>query len=438
MIRRRLTLGVLTPVALTYQLPDWMLLPEGPRTPPITLSADKDVETMLSVREYMTEPVMYVTSGPELVAKYQFLCRTPFKIGENSFLGEGVTEEQHHHAIKELVGWHPIVCSKTMLEMLFNEPQLLIVYRVSLEIEMVYAPSNEDREELPRLTVDDMIAIVEGEPLSTEEERNNVPNEEEEHEEEAYWEEMLDAERHFAVNVPPAPRPTNGVLGPPICPNLRVTAPPTPTTALIVDDDEASYTASSDALNDSENNLVLPPPIPNSENVINLSEAVGQEEDSTAIQNGITAPLTQHANGGPPTANPNNGGPSLDLTLGIGNHGNTAAEATIEIQDSESDVDGDSGNITLAPDDLFEGMVFKNKGHFKQHMAVYALRNKFRFKNTRSSPDVMVMNCMSGTCQWRVYATKMKNVENYEVRKAKLHHTCSVDDRVGNSATNLI
>lgn len=96
------------------------------------------------------------------------------------------------------------------------------------------------------------------------------------------------------------------------------------------------------------------------------------------------------------------------------------------------------GNITLAPDDLFEGMVFKNKGHFKQHMALYALRNKFRFKNTRSSPEGMVMNCMSGTCQWRVYATKMKNVESYEVKKAKLHHTFSVDDRVGNSATNLI
>lgn len=65
-----------------------------------------------------------------------------------------------------------------MLDMLFNEHQLLIVYRVSLEIEMVYAPSNEEREEFFRLTVDDMISIVEGEPLSTEEERNNVPNEE--------------------------------------------------------------------------------------------------------------------------------------------------------------------------------------------------------------------------------------------------------------------
>lgn len=100
MIRIRLGLGVLTPVALTYQLPDWMLLPEGPRTPPVTLNNERDVETMLSVREYMTQPVMYVTSRPELVAKYQFLRRTPFKIGERSFLDDGITEEQHHQAIR--------------------------------------------------------------------------------------------------------------------------------------------------------------------------------------------------------------------------------------------------------------------------------------------------------------------------------------------------
>ena len=111
------------------------------------------------------------------------------------------------------------------------------------------------------------------------------PTWEEEHEEEAYWEEMLDVERHFAVNVPPAPRPTNGVLGLPIGPNLRVTAPPTPTIFLIVDDDEASYTASSDALNDSDNNLALPPPIPISENVINLSEAVGRGCSNPKFEN---------------------------------------------------------------------------------------------------------------------------------------------------------
>lgn len=65
-------------------------------------------------------------------------------------------------------------------------------------------------------------------------------------------------------------------------------------------------------------------------------------------------------------------------------------------------------------------------------MALYALRKKFRFRNTHSSPEGIVMRCISGTCQWRVYATKINKVEKYEVRTAKLQHTCSVDDRVGN------
>lgn len=68
MIRIRLNLGILTPVALTYQLPQWMLQPEGSKTPLITLLTDKDVETMASVRDYMSEAVLYVTCGPEQVA----------------------------------------------------------------------------------------------------------------------------------------------------------------------------------------------------------------------------------------------------------------------------------------------------------------------------------------------------------------------------------
>lgn len=99
MIRITLNLGILTPVALTYQLPEWMILPDGPTTPPITLLTDKDVELMASVMDYMADAVLYVTSGPELVAKYQFLCRTPFCIDDKTYLEAGITEEQHRQDI---------------------------------------------------------------------------------------------------------------------------------------------------------------------------------------------------------------------------------------------------------------------------------------------------------------------------------------------------
>ncbi|KAH0928842.1 hypothetical protein HID58_014569 [Brassica napus] len=463
MIRIRLDLGVLTPVALTYQLPEWMLLPEGTTTPPVTLSTDRDVEVMLTVREYMTEPVMYVTSGPELVAKYQFLCRSPFKIGDRSFLGEGITEEQHHEAIKELVGGHPIVCSQSMLELLFNEPQLLIVYRVALEIDMVYAPTPEERAALPRLTVDDMIAIQDGDTIYIDEGRNHAPTEEVLHGEpidvdnlhrafpnltprnvqrhgipleveplnqipslppieEEVTEEHFDAngisemQPNYEVNVTAAPPPTNGALGLPIGPNLRVNAPTTPTTVLVVHDDEASYTGSSDGLNNVDNNRGVAPPIPIGETVINISQALEQgcREDAAPIQNLSSAPLTQQGDGGTRTTTRNHGDPCLDLTLGLGMNNTSASKAIIEIEDSDSEADGDSGGNTS--NNIWSFMLCEKK---------------FRFRNTRSSPEGMVMECISGTCQWRVYATKMKTLEKFEVRKAQLQHTCSVDDRVG-------
>ena len=46
----------------------------------------------------------------------------------------------------DLVGGHPIVCSKHILEIMFNEPQLLIVFCVALEIEMVYGTADDNGE----------------------------------------------------------------------------------------------------------------------------------------------------------------------------------------------------------------------------------------------------------------------------------------------------
>lgn len=64
-----------------------------------------------------------------------------------------------------------------MLEILFTEPQLLSVFRVALQIEMVYAPPAEDMDGYPFLSVDDMISIEEGQSMSTDDESHNVQNE---------------------------------------------------------------------------------------------------------------------------------------------------------------------------------------------------------------------------------------------------------------------
>lgn len=90
------------------------------------------------------------------------------------------------------------------------------------------------------------------------------------------------------------------------------------------------------------------------------------------------------------------------------------------------------GNQTIGYDHLYQGRVFSSRDDFKHHMALYALRNKFRFRHTRSSPNRMVLCCVSLKCMWRVHAIKLKNVENFEIRRVQLQHICSIDERAGN------
>ncbi|CAN6998170.1 unnamed protein product [Brassica rapa subsp. trilocularis] len=254
MIRITLNLGILTPVALTYQLPEWMILPDGPTTPPINLLTDKDVELMASVMDYMADAVLYVTSGPELVAKYQFVCRTPFCIDDKTYLEAGISEEQHR---------------KHVLEIMFNEPQLLLVFRVALEIEMVYGLDNDAADTDDPLTGDDSMSLEGAVPLSPNSLNNSDPNDEvlygepitieelqytlphyeaaamvheaarlgvqplnlweEAPDEEDYLEGMIQQGRSYEVYVASSPHPTEDVIGLPLTQNRRVCAPQPPT-----------------------------------------------------------------------------------------------------------------------------------------------------------------------------------------------------------------
>lgn len=74
-------------------------------------------------------------------------------------------------------------------------------------------------------------------------------------------------------------------------------------------------------------------------------------------------------------------------------------------------------------------MIFKNRDAFKHHMALYALARKFHFRNTRSAPNMMILECNGRSCMWRVYAVKIFGSEWYQVRRAKLDHSCTVDER---------
>ncbi|KAL0655909.1 hypothetical protein Bca4012_076493 [Brassica carinata] len=155
----------------------------------------------------------------------------------------------------------------------------------------------------------------------------------------------------------------------------------------------------------------------------------GVLDDGLAISHGQTMPQNSASVDVIPATN---NSPSISATVGlIPNPANSDDNLVINLDDSSSEDSMDSGVTTNQHNELYVGMVFTNRNEFKLHMALYAINKKFRFRNIRSAPNGMVLRCFSSNCQWRVYATKLKDSDVYEIRKLDPIHTCSVDDRSG-------
>lgn len=104
-VRTRYLLEDTTPVALTYQFPNWMLVPCGERTPPENILSDADVLQFMSVRIGYPELTIFVTVGSEAVATYQFQCRATFMVGGSSNLGGDI----HSELGDEIPGYHSML-----------------------------------------------------------------------------------------------------------------------------------------------------------------------------------------------------------------------------------------------------------------------------------------------------------------------------------------
>ncbi|KAH0926306.1 hypothetical protein HID58_018562, partial [Brassica napus] len=110
-IRDRYRLTAAIPLSLAYHPPEWLLEPEGTRTPPTTLTSTSDVKEMMGLRSWYAELTLCVTSGAEDVSHYQFLTNTTFSIRRATFV---FTE---------------LVASKEILEEIFNEKEQVGMYR---------------------------------------------------------------------------------------------------------------------------------------------------------------------------------------------------------------------------------------------------------------------------------------------------------------------
>ncbi|KAF8116347.1 hypothetical protein N665_0019s0027 [Sinapis alba] len=122
LIRHRYKLKPETPMVMSYHPPDWMLDPNGTRTPPITLTTTSQVETMMHIRSWFAKLKLCVSVGPEDVAHYQCLTETDFSVRGASFVFNGLSGKE-------------VVASKEILEEVFNQQELVVMYRDHFEIE---------------------------------------------------------------------------------------------------------------------------------------------------------------------------------------------------------------------------------------------------------------------------------------------------------------
>ncbi|CAN6872926.1 unnamed protein product [Brassica oleracea] len=109
----------------------WMLIPDGNKTPPITILQTPDVQVMMAVRAWFADLALFVTIGAEDVAHYQFFCRADFNIGSSSYKFENGNEDP---SFEGFLG-EAVVASQAVLEEYFNDQEMMVIHRVHLEME---------------------------------------------------------------------------------------------------------------------------------------------------------------------------------------------------------------------------------------------------------------------------------------------------------------
>ncbi|KAH0926568.1 hypothetical protein HID58_018824 [Brassica napus] len=130
-IRSLYNLAIETPISMTYRLPEWMLIPDCNKTPPITIRETHDVQVMMAVRAWFADLTLCVTIGAEDVAHYQFFYRDDFNIGSSSYKFENGNEDP---SFEGFLG-EAVIESHAVLEVYFNDQKMMVIHRVHLEME---------------------------------------------------------------------------------------------------------------------------------------------------------------------------------------------------------------------------------------------------------------------------------------------------------------
>ncbi|CAN6970428.1 unnamed protein product, partial [Brassica rapa subsp. trilocularis] len=385
LIREELVIEPECPIALTYQLPDAMLQGIVSNSQPANIITSEDVEVVMSVQEWTKGVLLCITYGSLNVARYEFLCRTPFIVGNTTYLDGTVSEEVHVANIKGMVGNDVIMCSETLLRHLMSDEMLFLLYRFSFEVEKArgfplwQGASYENNPDESEGDASDGSTYFKSDWQECE-----VGPE--------YWENV--SNRNY--NQGEAQSETGDGQAGGNCANRdvimndEVTVDATPN---VVEVDNSSTGSTSNCNQRKPGDTLYNP--------INVTVADENNEGNNLRQETYITKDTRvsggEVGGEPSYVHVTDDSDIPAVTIPVGRE-------RLIIDESSSEIEANEGANN--PDVVNVGMIFKCREDFKQHMAMYAIRNKFRFRNSRSAPGGMV-------------------------RKVNLAHSCSVDDRSG-------
>lgn len=95
---------------------------------------------------------------------------------------------------------------------------------------------------------------------------------------------------------------------------------------------------------------------------------------------------------------------------------------SLQIPDLDVDTDGE---------EIYVRKVYANKQDFQIALAIYAIKEKFHFKQTTTKLHSFTLSCTDKMCDWRVLAAEKKSNCNFEISKVYLFQTCTLDTRNG-------
>ncbi|KAF3523945.1 hypothetical protein F2Q69_00048074 [Brassica cretica] len=452
-VRENYMLGCVTPVLITYGMPDWMIFPSG-LSPPITIATTADLVSLISRRPPLSEITLLVTFRAKNVVEFQFLCRSDFTIGSSTYVVGDGQDERARARYESLILGERLVASERVMNEIFGEQEMLILHHVALEIghaDRVLPPQPssgpQPLAQIPAADAPSVLWDVGLDLLDYPEFYNAQRDGGLVTQDSAFWNELIEDNYQYVEGL--FLLPNNKVS------DLRLTQDQT-----LVGGGVISQVGNKDvvALHETAGeSSTVPTAIISTllESAIAPREIGGEGKEDAAV----------HGPSGTTKEKVDSTLPGLSLTLGLGcgsgerdaltrpsaNVDNTSSEGS----DTEIKIKYNPGDNFLGlnfyltgskgygfhglksqflndgeMDDYgaqFEvGMMFRNRDSFKQHIAMFAMAKKFCYRSAKSDPSMMILKCISSTCPWRVYATKLMDSEVFEVRKLASVHTCSI------------